>query len=276
MPSVKRPILDGTMLRQRLAALRRRLRLVASVRGTGLLLTVVLATILVAGLLDWRWHLPALVRAVVLVGTLVAGIFIAFRYLYRPLSAPNDDLSLALRVEEEYPALNDALASTVQFLERGSPPDSSSAVLEREAVKRTLGQMLGCDFAKVVNKRGLVWASALGSVFTLLALTLMMLAPALASTAFLRLANPFGDIDWPKKTQLEIEQPRLRIGRNEAFEVRGDRPRRHSAAGHHRLPLRGVLSIWSITATSRRMSRASASWPPGSKPAACSAISGSR
>jgi len=209
------------MLRQRLAGLRRRLRVVAIVRGAGLLLTVVLAAAVVAGLLDWHWHLPALVRAVVLVATLAGGIFIAYRYLYRPLSAPSDDLSLALRVEEEYPGLNDALASTVQFLERGSPPDSSSTVLEREAVKRTLGQMLGCDFGKVVNKRGLIWASVLGGVFTILALALMLLSPALAGTAFLRLTNPFGDIDWPKKTQLEIEQPRPRIGRNEAFEVRG-------------------------------------------------------
>ncbi|MGH7171493.1 MAG: hypothetical protein ACRELG_14555, partial [Gemmataceae bacterium] len=223
MPSIKRPILDGTVLRQRLAGLRRRLRLVATVRGVGLLLTVVLATAIAAGLLDWHLHLhlPALVRAVVLVATLTGGVFVAYRYLYRPLSAPSDDLSLALRVEEEYPTLNDALASTVQFLERGSAPDSSSAVLERETVKRSLGQMLGCDFGKVIDKRGLIWASAGGGVSTLLALTLMMLSPALAGTAFLRLANPFGDIDWPKKTQLEIEEPRLRIGRNEAFEVRG-------------------------------------------------------
>jgi hypothetical protein len=221
MPIMKRPILDGTMLRQRLAALRRRLWVVASVRGIGLLLTVLLATAVVAGLLDWHWHLPALIRAVILVATLVGGIFVFYRYLYRPLSAPNDDLSLALRVEEQYPALNDALASTVQFLERGTPPDSSSGVLEREAIKRALGHAVGCDFGKVVNKRGLVWTSSLGALFTALALALAALSPSLAGTALLRLANPFGDIHWPKKTQLEIEEPRSRIGRNEAFEVRG-------------------------------------------------------
>src|SRR5487761_128927 len=113
MPSAKPSVLDGAILRQRLAALRRRLRVVATVRGAGLLLTVVLAAAVVAGLLDWRWHLPALVRAIVLVGTLAGGILIAYRYLFSPLSAPSDDLSLALRVEEQYPALNDALASTV-------------------------------------------------------------------------------------------------------------------------------------------------------------------
>jgi hypothetical protein len=209
------------MLRQRFAALRRRLRLVTTIRGTGLLLTVLLSAAVVAGLLDWRWHLPALVRAVVLIGTLAGAIVVAYRFLLRPLSAPSDDLSLALRVEEQYPSLNDALASTVQFLERGSQSESSSAALEREAVKRALGRAAGCDFGKVVNKRGLVWAGLSGGVFTALALALSVLAPTLASTAFLRLANPFGDIDWPRKTQLEIEEPRLRIGRNEAFEVRG-------------------------------------------------------
>ena len=155
MSSAKRPVLDGAMLRQRLDALRRRIRLVVTVRGVGFLLTVLLATAVVAGLLDWRWHLPGLVRAVVLVGTLVGSISVAYRYLFRPLSAPSDDLSLALRVEEEYPALNDALDSTVQFLLRGASAPSSSAALEREAIKRALARASGCDFGKVVNKRGL-------------------------------------------------------------------------------------------------------------------------
>jgi hypothetical protein len=209
------------MLRQRLASLRRRIHLVATVRGVGFLLTILLATAIVAGLLDWRWHLPGLVRAVVLVGTLVSAVFVAYRYLFCPWSAPSDDLSLALRVEEEYPALNDALASTVQFLQRDTSAPSPSAALEREAVKRALARASGCDFGKVVNKRGLWWAGVSGGVSTALALALVLLAPALATTALLRLANPFGDHDWPKKTLLEIEEPRTRIGRNEAFEVRG-------------------------------------------------------
>jgi len=197
------------------------MRLVATVRGAGFLLTILLATAAVAGLLDWRWHLPALVRAIVLVGTLAGGIYVAYRYLLRPLRTPSDDLSLALRVEEEYPVLNDSLASTVQFLERGTPADASSAPLEREAVKRALARASGCDFSKVVNRRGLVWAGASGGASTVLALVLVLLAPALAMTALLRLTNPFGEHDWPKKTRLEIEPPRPRIGRNEAFEVKG-------------------------------------------------------
>ncbi|MGH7227076.1 MAG: hypothetical protein ACRELF_27990, partial [Gemmataceae bacterium] len=215
MPSTKHPLLDGTMLRHRFAVLRRRLRVVATVRGAGFLLTVVLAAAVAGGLLDWRWHLPALVRAAVLVAALSAAVVVSYRYLFRPLSAPSDDLSLALRVEDAYPTLNDALASTVQFLQRQATSESSSAVLEREAIKSALVRAQGCDFAKVVNKRGVVWAGASGGVSALLALTLIVLAPALARTAFLRLANPFGGIDWPKKTQLDIDDPPPRLGCNE-------------------------------------------------------------
>ncbi len=221
MPSAKRPILDASQLRQRLAGLRRRLRIVATIRGVGFLLSVLLAAGVAAGLIDWQWHLPALVRATILVATLTAGIVISYRYLFRPLSAPSDDLSLALRVEDKYPALNDALASTVQFLERDQSAASSSSALEREAVKFALGRAAGCDFLGVIDKRGVRWAGLSGGAFAALTLTLILLSPRLAATAFMRLAHPFGGIDWPKKTQLVLDEPRLRIGRNEGFEVRG-------------------------------------------------------
>jgi hypothetical protein len=221
MPSAKRPVLDGAMLRHRLAALRRRLRLVAACRGTGFLLTILLATTLLTGALDWRYHLPALVRAVILVGMLVGAVGVAFRYLFRPLTARADDLTLALRVEQEYPQLNDALASTVQFLERASSETESSSALEREAVRRALAKASGCDFRRVVSSRGLRWAVLGGGLATAAAAGLFLLWPTMALTAVVRLANPFGDHDWPKRTQLEIESPRLRIGRNEAFDVRG-------------------------------------------------------
>ena len=56
-----------------------------------------------------------------------------------------------LRIEESYPTLNDALASTVQFLEQGKPPaDSASVPLQREAVKRLFNTLptMGIEFAK--------------------------------------------------------------------------------------------------------------------------------
>ena len=100
-------------LQIRLAALRRRLRLVVTFRGVAALVALVLLVLVLGGLLDWRVHLPDLVRALILAGTLGGAGYVAYCHLIRPLWTNADDLSLALRVEERYPVLNDALASAV-------------------------------------------------------------------------------------------------------------------------------------------------------------------
>ena len=217
-------------LRKRLAALRRRLRLVVTLRGAGWLLTLLLVSAGLAGFLDWAWRLPALVRAAVLVGTLSGAGLLAYRLLLRPLLTRVDDLTLALRIEERYPSLNDALASTVQFLEQaenrdrreaGRPPMVVSPAMRLEAVRRALGKATGCDFNRIIDTRGLRTAGLTGVAASVAIAVLAWLYPALAATALARLADPFGAHDWPKATQLELEATRQRIGRNEAFEVRG-------------------------------------------------------
>jgi hypothetical protein len=221
MPAGKRPAPDATALRHRLADLRRRLRFVAALRGSGWLLGLVLALAATAGALDFFVRLPDLARAVVLAGTLAGGAVVAFRHLFRPLAAPADDLSLALRVEEEYPGLNDSLASAVQFLGRPSRPEGESEAMEREAVRRALARASGYDFGKIVDRHGVRVAVLAGGAAVALAATLFVMWPAEAGTALLRLGDPFGGHDWPKKTLLEVEEPRPHVGRGETLEVRG-------------------------------------------------------
>jgi hypothetical protein len=155
MVASKTPRLDATTLRQRLALLRRGWRRVTVFRGTAYLLALVLTAAALVGAMDWRWHLPDLVRGVALVGTLAGAAVIAYRYLFRPLRTPVDDLSLALRIEDKFPHLNDALASTVEFLDREGRPEGESSALEREAVRRALGRVTGIDFRKIIDTRGL-------------------------------------------------------------------------------------------------------------------------
>lgn len=210
-------------LQFRLAALRRRLRLVVTVRGVATVLALLLCGALVTGLLDWKipGHLPSLVRAVLLVGTLTLGGFAGYRYLVRPLGAKADDLSLALHVESRYPGFNDSLASAVQFLEEPAESDrSGSPSLRREAVERVLGQAQGMDFSSVIETRGVRAAGLSLAACAGIALLLTLVQPQLASTAFLRLAHPFGDHDWPRQTRLEVRAP-SRLARGEAFELRG-------------------------------------------------------
>src|SRR6266404_7110282 len=103
-------------LLSRLASLRRKVRLLDGWQGISALLTLLVGAVLVVGLLDWLVLLPSLVRGMLLVGILVGAGTVAYRLLFVPFRSPCDDLTLALRIEEEFPELNDALGSTVQFL----------------------------------------------------------------------------------------------------------------------------------------------------------------
>lgn len=211
-----------SLLQRRLSALRRRLYFVISFRGVCWLLAFVLSVAILAGLLDWRLHLPGLVRAVFLVSGLAATGVLAFRLLLQPLAQRTDDLSLALRVEEHYPGFRDALASAVEFLQE--PEDSErmgSPSMRREAVRRSMRSVQKCDFNRVVDARGLRTAGASFLGAALIGLALILLHPSSAWTALVRLAVPFGPTEWPKKTQIELDKFRDRIGRTEGFEVRG-------------------------------------------------------
>ena len=193
MPSTSaaRPAPGPETLRQRLAALRRQLRLVAAVRGGGWLLAVVLVPVVAAGLLDWRFHLPPLVRAVLLIGTLTAAGLVGLRHLFRPLRYRTDDLTLALRVEEAFPGFNDALASTVQFMDQTGPEvPAESESLRRAAIRRTLGRAQGLDFNRVVDRRGLRTAVLSGVAILAAVVTLIALQPALSATALVQLRQP--------------------------------------------------------------------------------------
>lgn len=223
-PPSARPFPPGRpveqLLRGRLAALRHRLRFVALVRGVGWLVASVLATLVLTGLIDFRVHLPSLVRAFVLTGLLTAVGIIVYRYLLQPLSQPTDDLSLALRIEDQFPLLNDGLASTVQFLERPGPEGESES-MRKEAMRRSLIRIDGLDFNRVIDSSG-VRAAGLGASFaTVAALLLATFFPTLSATGVARLASPFSSIEWPKKTQLHLEAITKRIGRNREYRLAG-------------------------------------------------------
>src|SRR5262249_38293908 len=205
-------------LQQRLCALRRRLRFVVTFRGGCWLIALLVGSAASVGALHRLVNLPPLVRALFLVGILSGAVFLAYRYLVRPLWAKTDDLSLALRVEALYPALNDSLASTIQFLEE--PANSAwagSPSLRREAVQQTMRKVQGCDFNKAVDSRGMRPA---GRAFLLaggLSLSLVLLDPQAAWTALARLSDPFGAHTW---TRVEVDYRAL-VPAGQPFQIKG-------------------------------------------------------
>ncbi len=208
---------EADLLRQRLQRVRRRMRLIVAVRGLSWVLALVLFGLVCACVLDWRLHTPSLMRALLLVLGVAATATLAYSYLLRPLLARLDDLTLALQIEERYPSLNDSLASTVQFLAHEAPPGQSPGMLQ-EAIRRALSRANGVDFNRIIDRRGLNTAVLAALTALLIALPLLAFFPGLASIALARLADPFGAHHW---TTLELDQPRLRIGRNEGYEVTG-------------------------------------------------------
>src|SRR4051812_22778712 len=122
-------------LLRRLAVLRTKTRLLEGWRGVCAVVALVVGAVVAAGLLDWYLQLPSLLRAALLVGTLGGAGYLFYRYLLLPLVAPCDDLTLALRVEDKFPELNDSLASTVQFLRHGGDsPAAGSEAMRKHAI----------------------------------------------------------------------------------------------------------------------------------------------
>ena len=207
-------------LQSRLAALRSRLRLVVTLRGICFAAAALLAGLIIAGLIDSQVYRLLgvetwpLLRAAFLTAILTTVGVISYLLLVRLLIGRTDDLSLALRVEEHYPILNDALASTVQFLdpprhvlaEEGGRPGTSPS-LQKEAVHRALRLAQSCDFNKAVNTRGLGWSVAAIVAMAALVIPLALLRPAVAMTALARTLDPFGDHSWVGRTELEVRFP---------------------------------------------------------------------
>jgi len=208
-----------TILQQRLAGIRRQMRIVVLYRGLAVLFVLALGCLIAGGLLDWSLRLPSTVRALLLAGTVSAAGYLVWRILFQPLWGKTDDLSLALRVEERYPVLNDSLASTVQFLQQEPDPmrgDSSS--LRRETIERAMRLAEGCNFNDVVDHRGVFIVSFAALLVGGLGAFLLWAAPGLSSTAMLRFLDPYGDHSW---TRLSMEASPRRVALGSPFVLRG-------------------------------------------------------
>lgn len=202
-------------LQHRLASVRRRWRFMVLVRGVSAAAAVVVGSAALLGLLDYALHLPSLARAYGLVAILGAAAYVGFRWLVVPFWRRCDDLSLAIQIEDAYPELNDALASTVQFLENDVPGSPS---MRQKAVDRAMDVTADLDFGRILDRRTMLWCTL--AMFGALALGghFAWNHPELSRTAVLRLVEPFGYHTW---TRIGLEQPPTRIAVGQPFRLRG-------------------------------------------------------
>ncbi len=206
-------------LQERLASLRRRVRLRIGETAICALIGLLVGAALLVGLADWLFDLPSLIRALALVSLLGTAGWVAYQTLLKPLASRCDDLALALQIEEHFPDLNDALASTVQFLqEKESAGPGSSASLRKAAIQRTLALTESYDFNKIIQRRGQRWL-ACGALLACAAAGYFLLQhQQFAEIALWRLADPFGRHTW---TTINLDETPHLVAQGQPFVLRG-------------------------------------------------------
>lgn len=224
MAFVLRPPGSTDALSDKLADLGVSRKRVALAAGVCAFLSVVLGLAAVAGFLDAWLHLPPLVRALALVLTLTAGGVMWLRGVTRVLALRTDPLAVALELEEKHPALNDALASAVSFLRAGDAEGRGvSQRLQFAAVRSALRLADRLEFERLVPTAAF-WRAGWGLAIVMTALVPLTLADTeRATTALVRLADPFGHHPWPTKTRVEIVTPEhlpARMPKGEPFDLK--------------------------------------------------------
>jgi hypothetical protein len=186
---------------------------------------IALAILFVGGLalLDSRFQLPSLVRALGLAMFLVGTPILFRRWVLKPLAGCDDPVQTALRIERAYPEFNDSLVSAVQFSQMESHDRRSSSGLRNAAIRRAWRKSERFDLDRAVNSRWLK-RSILGALIAILfAASLAFTYPAESIAALKRFAIPFGGAVAPTKTKLEIVSPQPlphRMARGEPLDIR--------------------------------------------------------
>lgn len=222
---------EQTLLRSRLARLRRRLRLQMALEFVleAAAALVGLAAVLV--LLDWWFRLGLLSRLVLLMFTVLGVIpYFAFQAVRRWQSARLDDLSLAVTLDRFRPGTGGRVADVLQLPDLlDEPPESVSPAMVRLAVRHASEALAASDWATLWN-RGRTAQRSMALLVALLVPTLFaILAPEAARLSLARWLQ--GSTErWPQRTYLSItglgDRKRLVAPRDESFalEVRSDLP----------------------------------------------------
>lgn len=215
------------LLQAQLETLRRRLARLIWLHGLSRVLMLLLGGALLAGLLDWwlRWDHP-LWRLMLGVSILGAACAAAWRDLAGPLRRRLSDVELAQRVERRFPALQDSLASSVEFQAARNDPRIGSSALQQSVVQQTAARLESLDLVDVINaapvRRTVCWAALVTAAVGMICSTHW----PQARIAWQRLTVPFGSAAWPRRVELRLLdaslQPlgsSLRLAQGRTFEV---------------------------------------------------------
>ncbi|MEX0641363.1 MAG: hypothetical protein WD468_01610, partial [Pirellulales bacterium] len=208
-------------LTETIAALQQRLVLRRRLVAACWIGATILAVAIVLGLVDYliRYSDRGL-RIMATTALLAAAVWAFYRWWYVPNRRRLAPLTVAQRIEARFPQLGDALASAVEFLGQSEDdPGAGSAQLRRHVITEAQTAMDGLQLEDVIDRRPLRRAAGwLAAAIIALAACLVIDAGAV-STAFARLAAPFGATQWPRVNHLEFRDPPKRLAAGQKLEL---------------------------------------------------------
>jgi hypothetical protein len=217
------PLTREDALTRRLDGIAARLRRSIVLRGGSWLIVLTVLFVGAIALLDSRFQLPALVRALGLVAYLVALPILYRRWISKPLLGTDDPVQIALRVEQAYPEFKDSLASAVQFLNREPGDRTSSPALRKAAIRRASRKAERYEFDRAIDKRWVKRSVLLAMLLSAAAAWFVYSWPDAARTLLMRIVIPFGGTVAPTQTRIEILSPDPlphRMARGEPLDIR--------------------------------------------------------
>jgi len=217
-------------LRRGLGALRRRVRAIRLVSGSGRVAVFVVLALAAFFFADYLLRLPLWVRAVTLVLFLLGTALVVVRRLLLPLARRLEDDVLAGRIEHAFPELEDRLLSSLAFAraEKAPDPDSEDSPELMQAVcEEAVRIAQPARFPYLARSTPAArWAGAAA---------LLLAVAVLGTTArgdlvrtFARRSLLLQDVSWPRRTTLvvvgmEPGTPRtVTRGRETTVEIRAE------------------------------------------------------
>jgi hypothetical protein len=172
------------------------------------------------GLIDYllRPH-DALLRAMFSAAAAGLAIWAFVRLCWPALCFRPSRVATARQIERRFPALRERLSSAISFAgEAESDGRAGSPELRRAVIAEAEALSVDMDFRGALDQRAVRGAVAMAAAVAGISAILALVNPAAAGLAVARLAQPWRELPWPRRHELEFAALPTRFARGEDFE----------------------------------------------------------
>lgn len=209
---------EPSTLRSCLRAVYRREQSVNLTKGLLALFIWLIALFLLCFLIDWLIRLPSLIRMVVLIFLLALPSYKAWQIGWRFLTSFSLARS-ALTIEKHYKHFESLLVTGVQLWASAPASGTSQAMAERTILDadKAAGSV---DVQAVVPLKGLRNPALTTGLLSVAVIGIAVMNLPLFTTALARLFTPWQDVDYPTRTQMELDNPPMIVKEGDSLQIR--------------------------------------------------------